>query len=490
MRLGRGKAVSLLVAVAALAIGVPFAGPAHSAEAPTDVTPMTLSSGQFQLTDTSYAAATDNLYDNYLTDHANLTDVLTTNYTTNSSGGTDPWLNLRTMVTCPSSDPGLPPVTRLDSLCWSSSHEDDTTQNWYPQGISSTGMADGSDGEIEGDAALAVDWHYQDLPGQSSSGCHTQNMLKLTFIDRNTLQYRHVLLVVPTSTSSGASNFSIVTGHGGGIVWYAHYIFVTDTDHGIRVFDLDKMAKVDQYGSNISTYGISNGESSACGYPYVLPEIHQYFQAAEPSSKCASAGPIDPDYLCFSWLSLDKTNGTPYDLVTGEWYGGVNGGRIVRYELNPASATTDPGLPTTSGGKTIVVDAYTATHYDGLQGGMTWTDSSGTLNFDFNKGCGTQPGVFSHTYIGDTRATTTCAEGGNWAAGPPESMSYWPVLGSTQVDELWGLTEGLCLSPSDPNYTAPTSTLDVCDGYDGSGTESLRTVYAVGFDDPSVQAEH
>jgi hypothetical protein len=192
----------------------------------------------------------------------------------------------------------------------------------------------------------------------------------------------------------------------------------------------------------------------------VLPEVHRYYQSGTPTSCDGTA--IDPDHLCFSWLSLDKTGGAPYKLVTGEWYGSVNGGRIVRYQLNSASATTNPGLLTTSGGKSVIQDAYTANRYDGLQGGMTWTDSSGVLNFDLHKGCGVQPGVFSHTWIGDTRATTTCASGGNWSAGTPQALSYWPVLGSTQVDELWGLTE----------------------------QPGQRAVFAVGFTDPTVQALH
>ncbi|CAM5537714.1 Secreted protein OS=Streptomyces glaucescens OX=1907 GN=SGLAU_09645 PE=4 SV=1 [Streptomyces glaucescens] len=80
-----------------------------------------------------------------------------------------------------------------------------------------------------------------------------------------------MLLVQPTSTSSTASNFTFVTGHGGGIVWYANYLYVTDTAGGIRVFDINKLAKVDTYGSGVSTYGISGGRSSACA-SYVLPQ--------------------------------------------------------------------------------------------------------------------------------------------------------------------------------------------------------------------------
>ncbi len=460
---GRGFGATLAVLVAALGavLATALAAPAGAAGAP-DITQLTLSSGQFRLTDTDYEAATGNLYSAYLTHHVDLTGVITTDFTQDSAGKADGWLGLRSMRGCSgSSETGaLPPVTTSTAWCWSSAYSDDTTAHWYPQGLSTTGTADGSDGAISGDRVIAVSWHYALVGNETSAGCKTKNVVKVTFIDRDTGKYRHVLLVEPTSTGAGASDFDFVTGHGGGIAWYSHYLYVTDTTHGIRVFDLDKMARVDDYGSSVTTVGMHGGRSSACGYPYVLPEVHRYFQSGTPTS-CDGTS-IDPAHLCFSWLSLDKTGGTPYKLVTGEWYGSVNGARIVRYGLNPASSASSPGLLTTSGGASVVQDAWTADRYDGLQGGMTWTDSSGVLNFDLHKGCGTSPGVFSHTWVGDTRATTTCASGGNWAAGTPQALSYWPVLGTTHVDELWGLTE----------------------------QPGQRTVFAVGFTDPAVQDRH
>lgn len=71
-----------------------------------------------------------------------------------------------------------------------------------------------------------------------------------------------------------------------------------------------------------------------------------------------------------------------------------------------ASASTYPGLLNLSGGKTVIQDAYAASRYVGLQGGMTWTDGAGLVNVAFHKGCALQPAVFSHTWVGDTRATT------------------------------------------------------------------------------------
>ncbi|CAL9597611.1 hypothetical protein [Streptomyces sp. enrichment culture] len=487
----RSRLLASLTATAALLMTGLTAQPASAVDAPT-VTKLSLGADQFKLTDTSTVSAANNLYNNVLTDHATLTDVVTTDYTKNSAGATDPWLNLRSMRACTGDETkALPPVTTKTAWCWSHAHSDDTTPHWWPQGLSTTGTADGGDGAIQGRRVTAVSWHYEVLSGEKSENCTTQNMLKLTFLDRDTAKYRHVFLAEPTGSGT---NFKLVTGHGGGIVWYGNYIYVTDTANGIRVFDIDRMAKVDRYGSDVHTYGVdSGGRSSACGYPYVVPQVHYYKQAGTPSS--CQGDVIDPQYLCFSWLSLDKTGDGPYKLVTGEWYKSVDGGRVVRYQLNPAGSASYPGLLNMSGGKTVIQDAYAASRYRGLQGGMTWTDSQGVLNFAFHKGCGTKPGVYSHTWAGDTRATTSCAAGGNWAVGPPQALSHWPRLGTTQVEELWGQTEGICAGSAlraahEADFPVITEAGNACTGYEGVDNLSLRAVFAVGFDDPAVQSLH
>lgn len=467
-------------------VAAPPPTPANAA-APL-VTPLSTTDGKFQLTDVNYTAATNNLYNNYLTDHASLSQVVTTSITTDSAGAADGWMNLRSMRTCSGIETkALPPVTNKVAWCWSTAYKDHNSLHWFPQGISSTGEADSGDGGIGGHSVVAVSWHYNTLEGEVSAGCRTHNMIKVTLIDRETKKYRHVLLVEPTSTSSSASDFDFIPGHAGGIVWYDHYIYVTDTHNGIRVFDLRKMAKVDTYGSDVQTYGINGGVSSACGYAYVLPVIHHYSQ---PTTSCPSTGPAYDDRLCFSWLSLDKSSGSPYKLVAGEFYGGEGStSRIARYALNPASSPTSPSLLATSGGKTIVHDAYSTSGYRGIQGGVSWTES-GQVHFAFNTDCAKAPAIFSHTWVGDTRPPSSCAGGGNWAAGPPEDLSYWPKLGSTMVEELWGLGEGICRSPSDPDYVAPTNPLSACYGYTGSSTGSLRTIYAVGMTDSAVRNRH
>lgn len=488
--------------------------PASSATtAPANAQPLpsavqTHASGpKFQLTSSSQKAAADKLLADHLTTRANLSDVLTNQQFPNSAGVTEDWMKLREMRSCAGKERGaLPPdpINKVVDWCWQKSHGDDVTTDWFPQGMSTTGTADGADGQIQGRSAVAVAWHYENKPKQNEpvgTGCQTHNLLKLSFIDRETKKYRHVLLAEPT-VSGTDSNFKFVTGHGGGIVWYGNYIYVTDTIRGLRVFDINKMAKVDSYGEGVSTYGVNGGKSSACGYGYVLPQVHFYSQPSCTSGTGdRTVAPTEP--ICHSWLSLDKTSGKPYKLVSGEYHMGP-GGRVVRYQLNDFGAATHPGLLNLSGNKTVVEDAYTLSGYTNVQGGMTWSEGTAPLNFALQKSCSNVPNVFAKTWVGDTRATRTTGctgapltpggprvQKGNWSAGTVEALSHWPKRhidgANVEVNELWGLTEGVCTGTPTPKTDEP---FDVCTGESGSPRLSLRAIYAVGFGDPLVQGLH
>ncbi|GLF97412.1 hypothetical protein [Streptomyces yaizuensis] len=520
----RALALSLLPA-AALLTGPPAAAADGTGTPGPAVRRLPLADGAFGLTVTDHRAAADELIRTRLTRRAGLAEVVGTELAADSRGRPDPWLGLRRMRACAGRENlALPPVGRRAAWCWDAAHGDDTTMEWLPQGMSTTGMADAGDGAIQNRFAIAVAWHYEN-PGRSAAGCRTHNLLRLTLIDHTTRRYRHVLLVEPTAKGEAGQGpgFRFVTGHGGGVVWYGNHLYVTDTVNGLRVFDLGRMAKVDTYGSGVTTYGVgADGRSSACGYPYVVPQTHTYRQSVPvPAGGCGArgvGGRPAARALCFSWLSLDRTGartaagGTggpgPYRLVVGEWYGAARGARVVRYRLNPIGAPAAPGGPgllALSGGRTVVEDAYSADRYTGLQGGMTWTDAGGVLNFAFHKGCETLPNIFSRTWLGDTRPTltTTCQtrdrspDGilprGNWAAGTVQALSHWPRRGALPVDELWGLTEKVCPPWSGTRPDAvrtPLDPRDACAGHFRSGPLSLRTVFAVGFSDPRVQGLH
>lgn len=122
--------------------------------------------------------------------------------------------------------------------------------------------------------------------------------MRVTFIDRETKKYRHVLLVYPHAED----DFREVPIHAGGVMWYGEFLFIVDTSQGIRVFDLDNIWRVDS-GDKI---GKSDDDTySAQGYKYVLPQIMWY--------------EFTPDFkFQHSYISLDRTT-TPDSILVGEY---------------------------------------------------------------------------------------------------------------------------------------------------------------------------
>jgi hypothetical protein len=150
---------------------------------------------------------------------------------------------------------GSPPVgTGSPTEAWKWNSGDYKTKEWVPQGITSSADAleKGTWNEHE---AWIVSW-YRD--GES---------VRVSFVDRKTHKYRHVMLVYPTAND----DFKSITIHAGGIMWYGNVLYVVDTKNGIRAFDLDNIWEVeiaDGFGKTKDGKGYS-----ADGYRYVLPQI-------------------------------------------------------------------------------------------------------------------------------------------------------------------------------------------------------------------------
>lgn len=108
------------------------------------------------------------------------------------------------------------------------------SESWYPQGISSS--VDAGDVKYNKNHLFLVSWYAKKDKEKGA---------RVTFINTNVSppKYRHVLLVEPTGTSSKPS-FKTVGVHAGGIAWYGNLLYVTDTDHGARLFDVDHIYKV------------------------------------------------------------------------------------------------------------------------------------------------------------------------------------------------------------------------------------------------------
>ncbi|HUQ57464.1 hypothetical protein [Lentzea sp.] len=236
-----------------------------------------------------------------------------------------------------------------EKYCWDPG--DSKVDYWIPQGV--TGSADADDDGLWGEnRILLVSWHYDDAAPDKG--------VRISFVDLKNRKYRHVLLVEPTANA----NYKAVPIHAGGLAWLGHYLYVADTDGGLRVFDVERLLEVsdaqDSIGKSGSTYYAHN-------YKYVLPQVGWYRQNVRID--CVPSA----SQLCFSSLSLDRST-TPDTLVVGEYRDGrstdtaVDGGRVVRYRVDASSrqlVLTD--------GKAVPQDVVTVPRGN-LQGVQTWED--------------------------------------------------------------------------------------------------------------------
>lgn len=279
-----------------------------------------------------------------------------------------------------------------------------------PQGITTSrdAVGDGTvDGRYDGRQIVMVSWYTRaGSPCDSGTSATTRN--RLTFVDWDTSypnSYRKVLLVAPTGTAT-APNFTDVTTHVGGIAWYGDYVYVADTSHGMRIYDMRKILKVDTGGS-ASDIGCSGGVCHAHNYAYVMPQVGSVM--ASTTSGTA---------LAWSTISLDRVSKS---IVMAEY---TCSSGCTAY---PNRAPRAVRFPFASGG----TFAATTTASEALQ--LPWYNLNGVASHNgrwwFNSSGARQlyywtPSTGSHTYA--------------WVSGG-ESISYWED--DTQADLLWSLQE-------------------------------------------------
>ncbi|KAF8069198.1 hypothetical protein FPV67DRAFT_1109888 [Lyophyllum atratum] len=280
-----------------------------------------------------------------------------------------------------------------------SGYDDENTDKWYPQGI--TTSADALDtGVYEGKKVILIDWYDHTTEGKG---------VRVSFIDRTAsgaASYRNVLLVEPYTDASGNANFKAVPVHGGGIMWYGNTLYVVDTNNGIRVFDLDHIYKVSS-GAGIGRQSATVYE--AFGYAYVIPQSRNY--------KAAAVTPA----MRWSFISLDRTT-TPDSIVVGEYAADstVPAPRLVRFSIDYTTRL----LTTTSS----VATATWAYQVDILrmQGG---TSINGKFYLSRSNGLTTRGDLV--TWVPGSAAVINSA-----LAPGCEDLSY-----NHNADELWTLSE-------------------------------------------------
>ncbi|WP_310964811.1 hypothetical protein [Nocardioides terrisoli] len=281
------------------------------------------------------------------------------------------------------------PGSRVDSgFAWNDS--DQASKRWWPQGISSSADAGtDEDDRVAGRRLLVTSWCSRQLAGESHGS-------RVTFVDVDTLEYRHVLLVTPEE-SFGEIRMKAVTVHAGGLVWYGPYLHVAGTRRGLLSCRLDDIVEVPP------------GPESF-GHRFVLPVRFGYRATADDGV----------EKLRYSFVSLDRGNAPP-EMVAGEYGVADQTRRLARFALDPRThdlvagadgaavpLSLDEGAPTNLQGAAIIDGTYYLTSSRGRR-------------------------RLGRLHVGKPGALKTIAR----ALPPgPEDLTYWP-----STDMLWSLSE-------------------------------------------------
>ncbi len=233
---------------------------------------------------------------------------------------------------------------------------DSTVDHWWPQGV--TGSWDAhAGGMFQGKRVLMASWYHKPALDSNSpvvGGKKVTKGARLTITDislKNWIRYRRVLLVDPVM-QGGKPALKTVPVHAGGVAWVGSLLYVVDTKHGIRVFDLNRTLRMtigdlDKIGQDAKT-----GDWRAFGHRYVVPQVARYTTCA---GCCAR----------FGWVSLDRAS-KPARLLTGEYSAPSSRGRAMAWPidlatgkllgkggLTPASGAWFPGVKKMQGGAVV-----------------------------------------------------------------------------------------------------------------------------------------
>ena len=275
-------------------------------------------------------------------------------------------------------------------------------RRWWPQGISTS--ADASDTEdIGGRRVLVTTWYSKVVDG-------TTHGSRVTFLDLDTLRYRHVLLVVPVLDEAGRLELEPLKIHAGGVVWAGDHLHIAATAKGFVTVRLDDVMRVPGDDSRPDRLGYDGDRVASFGYRYVLPLRFSYRARTEEGHTG----------LRYSFVSLDRRSEPP-TMIAGEYARGRDTRRLARYHLDPGTwllATGEDGFSRPIG----VEDGGVVQ----MQGGVV---AGGRYHVTVSRG----PWAPGEVYVGQPgrlRRRRFATPMG------PEDIAYWP-----STDELWSLTE-------------------------------------------------
>ncbi|GGQ42883.1 hypothetical protein BKA00_007149 [Actinomadura coerulea] len=225
------------------------------------------------------------------------------------------------------------------SLVYCFDTADSTTRDWVPQGVTSVSDAAAGEGWAGGVRPILVSWH-------------NGGRVRLTFVDPDRRVYRHVLLVAPVMRG-GRPTYTDVGVHAGGIAWYGDKLYVADTRHGLREFDMRQIfdLSASRAGSTRrpDRIGLHGGTYYAHGFRYVMAQTgSRHFARGRVGGKCRGGGP-----LRMSWTAVDRTT-WPHVLIAGEYCRpDWPRGRVVSW---PLASLAGGGTASADGGARLPVD--------------------------------------------------------------------------------------------------------------------------------------
>ena len=288
-----------------------------------------------------------------------------------------------------------------EAYAWDSYDQRDDL--WYPQGISTS--ADASDSEVVGGRrVLVTTWYSTGKDGVKRGS-------RVTFLDLETLRYRHVLLVVPVFDKTGTLRLKPMNIHAGGIVWAGPWLHIAATSRGFVTARVDDIMRVPGDDERPHEIGIDGNRVASFGHHHVLPVRYTYQARADEGH----------EKLRYSFMSLDRSSEPPA-LVAGEYAMGATATtRLARYELDPATWQLHHGDDGFS--RPLALDEGGVRQMQGVavaRGRHHVTVSHGPW----------MPGTVCSGDPGSMRVR-------RWALPMgPEDLAYWP-----STDRLWSLTE-------------------------------------------------